>query len=281
MTSPLTPPQPRIRGGRDLPVAIAVAVLLVAVVVAALVVDKAFFAVVVVVAVLLALHELTTALAVAGAKVPVVPVYAGAVGTLAATYAGGTRAMVAGLAFTVLATMAWRLPGGTQGYLRDTSAGVLCAVYLPFMAGFVLLMLQPADGTWRVVTFIAVVAASDTGGYAVGAVLGRHPMAPQVSPKKSWEGFAGSLAASVAVGYPLVAYVLVGPWAAGVLLGAVTAVTATVGDLLESLVKRDVGIKDMSGLLPGHGGLLDRLDSLVGTVAAAWLILEVLVPVAR
>jgi phosphatidate cytidylyltransferase len=142
-------------------------------------------------------------------------------------------------------------------------------------------MLQPADGAWRVLTFIVVVAASDTGGYAVGATLGRHPMAASISPKKSWEGFAGSLAASTAAAVLLVVYALDGPWTAGLVLGAVAAVTATIGDLLESLIKRDLRIKDMSALLPGHGGLLDRLDSLIATVAPAWLLLEVLVPVAR
>jgi phosphatidate cytidylyltransferase len=256
-------------------------VLLVAVVAAALVVDKRFFLGVVVVAMLVAVVEMTAALGSNGTKVPFVPVAAAGVGIPIATYAAGTDGMVLGLALTVLAAMAWRLPGGVDDYLRDASAGVLCAVYLPFMAGFAVLMLLPADGAWRVLTFIVVVAASDTGGYAAGATLGRHPMAPRISPKKSWEGFAGSLAASVAAAWLLVVYALDGPWTAGLLLGAVTAVTATVGDLLESLIKRDLRIKDMSTLLPGHGGLLDRLDSLIATVAPAWLILEVLVPVAR
>jgi phosphatidate cytidylyltransferase len=136
-------------------------------VVAALVVSKLFFVGVVVVAILLAVHELTTALAVNGTSVPVLPLYLGTVAIVVAAYFGGPDAMVLALAFTVIATMAWRLPGGAEGYLRDASAGALCAVYLPFMAGFALLLLQPDDGAWRVVTFIAVVAASDTGGYAV------------------------------------------------------------------------------------------------------------------
>jgi phosphatidate cytidylyltransferase len=258
-----------------------VGVALVAVVAAALVIDKRFFLGVVVLAMLVAVVEMTAALSSGDAKVPVVPVAAAAFGIPIATYTAGTDAMVLALAITVLATMAWRLPGGADGYVRDASAGVLCAVYLPFMAGFAVLMLQPADGAWRVLTFIVVVAASDTGGYAVGATLGRHPMAASISPKKSWEGFAGSLAASTAVAVLLVVYALDGPWTAGLVLGAVAAVTATLGDLLESLIKRDLRIKDMSALLPGHGGLLDRLDSLIATVAPAWILLEVLVPVAR
>jgi phosphatidate cytidylyltransferase len=280
MTSPFSPTRPRTgRVGRDLPAAIAVGVALVCLVVGALVVSKLFFVGVVVLAILLAVHELTTALAVNGTSLPLVPLYLGTVAIVVAAYFGGPAAMVLALAFTVIATMAWRLPGGADGYLRDVSAGALCAVYLPFMAGFAVLLLQPQDGAWRVVTFIVVVAASDTGGYAVGAALGRHPMAPQISPKKSWEGFGGSLVASVTAGVLLVVYALSGPWAAGVVLGAATAVTATTGDLLESLIKRDLGIKDMSSLLPGHGGLLDRLDSLVATVAVAWLVLDLLVPV--
>ena len=105
---------------------------------------------------------------------------------------------------------------------------------------------------------------SDIGGYAAGVLFGKHPMAPSVSPKKSWEGFAGSVVACVVGGVALVVrWLLDGPWWAGVVLGAVAAVGATLGDLCESMIKRDLGIKDMGSILPGHGGLMDRLDSLL------------------
>jgi len=279
MTSPFSPTRPRPgRVGRDLPAAIAVGVALVCLVVAALVVSKLFFVGVVVVAILLAVHELTTALAVNGTSVPVLPLYLGTVAIVVAAYFGGPDAMVLALAFTVIATMAWRLPGGAEGYLRDASAGALCAVYLPFMAGFALLLLQPDDGAWRVVTFIAVVAASDTGGYAVGAAVGRHPMAPTISPKKSWEGFAGSMLFGVAAGTLMAMFVLDVPFWVGIIIGATLVAVGTAGDLIESLIKRDIGIKDMSSFLPGHGGVMDRLDSLLVGAPVAWLIMYIFVP---
>ena len=124
--------------------------------------------------------------------------------------------------------------------------------------------------------FIAVTAASDIGGYAAGVLFGKHPMAPVISPKKSWEGFAGSAVACVVVGYLLVVHLLDGDWWVGVILGVIAVVMATLGDLCESVMKRDLGIKDMSQVIPGHGGLMDRLDSLLATAAPIWLVLHYL-----
>ncbi len=152
-------------------------------------------------------------------------------------------------------------------------------MYLPFLAGFVVLLIRPEDGVWRVLTFILVTIASDIGGYAAGVTLGRHPMAPVISPKKSWEGFVGSAVSCMVVGWLTVTYLLDGQWWVGVVLGAVAVVSATLGDLCESVIKRDLGIKDMSQIIPGHGGLMDRLDSLLATVAPTWLLLYYLVDV--
>ncbi len=142
------------------------------------------------------------------------------------------------------------------------------------------LLLAPDDGAWRLFTYIALTVASDIGGYAVGVLAGRHPMAPTISPKKSWEGFAGSVVFCMAVGVACVYFALHGPWWVGLLAGAAAAIGATTGDLIESTIKRDLGIKDMSNILPGHGGLMDRLDSLVITAPIIWAVLAVLVPVA-
>jgi phosphatidate cytidylyltransferase len=119
---------------------------------------------------------------------------------------------------------------------------------------------------------------SDVGGYAFGVVFGKHPMAPSVSPKKSWEGFAGSVLTCVVGGAIAVPLLVHGPWWGGAVLGACAAVAATVGDLTESTIKRDLGIKDMSTILPGHGGAMDRLDSLLLVAPIAWALLQVLVP---
>ncbi|MGH9251934.1 MAG: phosphatidate cytidylyltransferase, partial [Acidimicrobiales bacterium] len=212
-------------------------------------------------------------------QVPIVPVLLGSVLMLVGAYVGGYQTLVVALGLTVVAVLVWRLGEQGPGYVRDATAGVFAAVYVPFLAGFAMLLLRPDDGPWRVLTCILVVAASDTGGYVAGVLAGRHPMAPTVSPKKSWEGFAGSVVGCVGVGVLAVVVLLDGRWWAGAVLGAAAVVTATLGDLGESMIKRDLGIKDMSELLPGHGGIMDRLDSLLPTAPIAWLILTALVPV--
>jgi phosphatidate cytidylyltransferase len=141
----------------------------------------------------------------------------------------------------------------------------------------VVLLLAEDRGALGVVTFIIVTIASDIGGYAVGVLFGKHPMAPVISPKKSWEGFAGSAVSCLVAGWATVVYLLDGDWWVGLLLGAIAVVMATLGDLCESVIKRDLGIKDMSSIVPGHGGLMDRLDSLLATAAPAWLLLHYLV----
>ena len=265
------------RAGRDLPAAIAVGVGLVLLIAASLALYKHAFVAVVVVTMALGIDELRRALATSGIAMPAVPVQVGSLATLLAAYILGSDGMVVAVALTVLMTAMWRLRIGSQGYVRDVTAGVFTTIYVPSLAGFVLLMLRSGDGQWQVATFILVTIASDIGGYASGVLFGRHPMAPTISPKKSWEGFAGSAVACGVVGWLTVVYFLEGPWWAGVLLGAITVVTATLGDLTESVIKRDLGIKDMSHMLPGHGGLMDRLDSLLATVPFAWMVMHFIV----
>jgi phosphatidate cytidylyltransferase len=168
----------------------------------------------------------------------------------------------------------------------NATASVFTLVYVPFLGSFVALLLAEGgavhfdrwdEGVKGIVVFILVTIASDIGGYAAGVLFGKHPMAPVISPKKSWEGFAGSLLSCVAAGWALVTYFLEGDWWVGVALGLIAVVMATLGDLCESVIKRDLGIKDMSHVIPGHGGLMDRLDSLLATVAPIWLLLHYLV----
>jgi phosphatidate cytidylyltransferase len=161
---------------------------------------------------------------------------------------------------------------------RDLTASVLIAVYVPFLLAFGVLLVEPDDGVWRVLSALIAVVLSDTGGYAAGVFFGKRPMAPTISPKKSWEGFAGSLLAA-AIGSALVFFfALHAPFYWGLVYGTAIAAAAVTGDLAESMLKRDIGIKDMSRLLPGHGGLMDRLDSILFAVPTAYLLLSLLAP---
>ena len=154
---------------------------------------------------------------------------------------------------------------------------VLVVGWLPLLAGFAMLMLAADDGAQRVVVFVLLTVCSDVGGYVAGVLFGRHPLAPTVSPKKSWEGLGGSVVLCLVAGVASVTLMLGGTWWAGALVGLAAVFAATLGDLSESILKRDLGIKDMGTLVPGHGGVLDRLDSLLAVAPTTWLLLHLLV----
>ncbi|MGH3457030.1 phosphatidate cytidylyltransferase [Aeromicrobium sp.] len=267
------------RAGRNLPAAIGVGVGLVLVILGSLFFVKDAFVAVVVIALGVGLWELARAFAKAGIQIPFVPVLTGGTLMLVSGFYGGMETAAVAMALTVIATLVWRLSEGADGFVRDSSAGMFALSYLHLMGVFVMLMLAEDDGQWRIVAFILATIASDIGGYAAGVLFGKHPMAPTISPKKSWEGFTGSLVTGIAAGILVVTYALDGNWWVGILLGVAGVVMATLGDLSESLIKRDLGIKDMGDLLPGHGGLMDRLDSLIAVAPVAWVILHYLVPV--
>lgn len=262
------------RAGRDLGAAVAVGAGLVVVVLATLFTVKQLFLLVVAVAVVLAVRELAGVLKAVDLDVPLVPVAVGGAAMVPGAYYGGPEPLLVIAVATVLAVLVWRLAGGSVGYARDSSAGALATLYVPLLAAFAALMLRPADGPARVLTFIIVTICSDVGGYAIGVLMGRHPMAPTVSPNKSWEGAAGSLVVCVVGGWVSVTVLLGGAWWQGIIVGAAATVTATVGDLTESMIKRDAGVKDMGSLLPGHGGVMDRLDSLLPTAPVVYLLLS-------
>jgi phosphatidate cytidylyltransferase len=267
------------RAGRDLRAAIGVGVSLVAVIVASLLLWRPAFLAVLTAAILVAVVELTRALRAGRFNPPLVPLLIGVLVMEGLAWTRGPTGLVVGFLLTALAVVLWRLGHGPAGYLDDAASGVLVALYVPLLAGFAVLLLVPDDGAARVLAFIATVVASDVGGYAAGVMFGKHPMAPSISPKKSWEGMAGSVAACMLVATPFVVLALEGPWWGGLVFGAALAASATIGDLGESLIKRDLGIKDMGNLLPGHGGIMDRLDSLLPSAALAYLLLSVLAPV--
>ena len=266
------------RAGRNLPAALAVGLSLGALALLTLFTVKGTFLIYMGAVAGIALWELARALGTRGIRLPLIPVAVGGAAAVGLTYFYGERALAACLALTVVAILAWRLPGGAAGYLRDVTAGVFALAYVPLLACFVALMLAPADGPRRTVVFLILAICSDVGGYATGVLFGRHLMAPMISPKKTWEGFAGSLAACLLAGGLTMWLLLHGPVWQGILLGAAALAAATLGDLAESMIKRDLQIKDMGSVLPGHGGVLDRIDSLLITAPVVWLLLTVFLP---
>ena len=268
------------RAGRNLPTAIGVGVSLGLGVIASLVFRKEVFLGVVVVAACIGIWELRAGLAQGKINVPLVPSIVGAVTMITATFAGGGQALTVSFGLTCISVLLWRMVDGLQDAIRDIAGGIFVAAYVPLLASFSSLMLAAPDGAERIFVFMIVTISSDVGGYAVGVVAGRHPMAPSVSPKKSWEGAAGSAVACVIAGIATVTLILGGHWWVGALVGLAVVVSATVGDLTESTIKRDLGIKDMGSILPGHGGFMDRLDSLLFSAPVVWALLAVFVPVA-
>lgn len=267
------------RAGRDLPAAIAVGVVLGGAVIASLLISRHIFIVLVGLAIAGGTWELAGALRRgAGIRVAMLPLILGGQAMVWGAWPYERRGLVVAFVITVLACLVWRFRGGVTGYVRDVTASFFVAAYVPLMAGFATMLATPHDGAGRILTFLVTVVCSDIGGYAAGVLLGRHPMAPSISPKKSWEGFSGSVVAGVAGAIATVTLALDGQWWHGALLGVAVVVTATVGDLVESMIKRDLGIKDMGSLLPGHGGLMDRLDSLLPSAVVSWLLLSLLVP---
>jgi phosphatidate cytidylyltransferase len=267
------------KAGRNLGAAIGVGLGLGAVVLISLLTVRQVFIGVVAVAVAVSTIEFVGALRrSAGIQVALVPVLVGGQAMIWLSWPWGRPGVLASFVVTVLACLVWRFRGGSANYLRDAATSVFTAAYLPLFGAFATMLVEPHDGAGRVLCFLIVVVCSDTGGYAAGVFFGKHPMAPSISPKKSWEGFAGSMVAGIVGGALSLWLLLGGHWWLGVPFGAALVICATCGDLVESLIKRDLGIKDMGTMLPGHGGLMDRMDSLLPSAVASWLLLSAFVP---
>ncbi|MDX3072981.1 phosphatidate cytidylyltransferase [Streptomyces sp. MI02-7b] len=275
-------PQPAAPGGpakksagRNLRAAIGVGVGLGVVILASLFIVKAIFVGVVAAAVVVGLWELTSRLAERkGIRAPLIPLAVGGAAMVVAGYTRGAEGAWVAMALTALAVLVWRMTEPPEDYLRDVTAGVFAAFYVPFLATFVVMMLAAHDGPWRVFVFLLLTVVSDTGAYAVGWRFGTHKLAPRISPGKTREGLVGAVAFAMAAGALSMEYLIDGGhWWQGLLLGLAVAASATLGDLGESMIKRDLGIKDMGKLLPGHGGIMDRLDSLLPTAPVVWLLL--------
>ncbi len=209
------------------------------------------FAFIVGIAVLYGCYELAQALATAGIRVSLAPLLVGSAAMLIAAWERGPSGLVLGVLVTLAGVLVWRIADGALGYTRDVTASALVVLYLPTLAGFAILLAHPDDGAGRVIAFVATVVCSDTGGYATGVLFGKHPLAPIVSKAKTWEGFAGSVVACSVAGVLLMTLTFHEAWWKGLLFGLAIVVTATLGDLGESMIKRDLDVKDMGTLLPG------------------------------
>ncbi len=282
------PARPKRNAGRNLPAAIAVGGGLIALVMVTLAFFHWGFILLVAAMLSLGCWEVYRALQRIGMNAAIWPIILGTIAMIAGTFASARdlawmglpwhSALLMFLGATVLASMIVRMPKGHVGFVKDAAASLFIVGYIALLGSFTALILAGHNGAARMVTFLLCVVAVDTGGYVVGVLFGKHPLAPRISPKKTWEGSAGSLLFALATGVAMSVFVLGTPWYVGVVLGVVTVLFATAGDLIESTIKRDVGIKDMSSILPGHGGVMDRLDSMLVAAPAAWLVMFLMVP---
>ncbi len=277
------------RTGRDLIVAILIGVAIGVVVVASLIFVKWLFAFFALGAMVLAVFEFSRALQVSGRRVDVVPQLAAGVLLLASGFLAGLWLHWVATLVAVAFVIVWRLTAqlladdgrAYNEVLADVLVAAFVQLYVPFLTSVAMILLAEDGGEWWVLAFLILAVVADTGAYVSGLTFGRggrHPMAPRISPKKTWEGFAGACVAALAAGVVLAVFMLQLPWWTGLIFGAVVLATATVGDLGESMLKRDLGIKDMSSWLPGHGGVLDRLDSILPSATAALATYYLLAP---
>ncbi|MGP5316685.1 MULTISPECIES: phosphatidate cytidylyltransferase [Micrococcaceae] len=266
------------KAGRNLPAAIGVGVVLLGAVLVGLFFFPLAFVGIVAVFAVVGSWEVSRALAAAKTEVPLPPLAVAGVVLPFSAYLGGAEALGFAVAGSILLVLIWRIVEGAAGAFRSVVASTFVVLWVPFLASFAILLMQEQRGKILVSVVVLLVVANDTFGYLVGASMGKHPMAPKISPKKSWEGFAGSCAGAIIVGILCVVFLLDSPWWIGIPLALATVAAATAGDLAESMVKRELGIKDMSNLLPGHGGVMDRLDSVVFSIPIGYIISVLLLP---
>lgn len=264
------------KAGRNLKAATAVGVSLIAVLIVSLFVVDRLYPALVAVAIVLAVRELMAA-AVKGASQRLILIAQFAAIAIVCAAATGDLDVVLGVtAGSAVAILMARLFDGQEAYVHHVSRTIFVLFYAPLLASFSVLLWASENGAWKVLTFVLLTAGADLGGYFAGIFFGKHPMAPKISPKKTWEGLAGALILQAIVGAIIFPAVLDLKLIQGIAVGIVMTVTAVAGDLIESMIKRDLGIKDMGTLLPGHGGVMDRLDALLVNAFVAWVFFAII-----
>lgn len=271
------------RAGRNLPKAIFFGLVLGFALLFSLIVVKEVFMLFAGALVAFTVYELASALRFAGRDIPRIPLVITAIGMVPAAFYGGAGGLWWAFMGAVAVISLWRVVEGIRPSMRtggtslatDLAAGVFVLAYVPLLAGFAVVMTAQPGGEWWVLAYLIIVIAIDTGAYAAGVLFGKHPMAPKISPKKTWEGFAGSVVAATIAGVLLAIFMIGTTGWVGLILALALVGAATLGDLTESLIKRDLGIKDISTWLPGHGGFLDRLDSMLPSTVVAYLVFTI------
>ncbi len=262
------------KAGRKLLPSIVVGLSLLGLIWFSLSVYKELFLVVLTVAVILGIREIVRAFNLRSIEISFPSLSIAAVALLGAAWVGGIAGLAIATAISFPILLIRLLLNGPEGFVGKATATTFTLLYLPFLAGFLILLSTPSTGFQRVMTFVVLVGCNDTFGYIVGVLLGKHPLVPKISPKKTWEGLAGSVLFTIIGGCLAFHYIMNMHWWIGIIVGVMIVFTATCGDLIESAMKRDLSLKDMGTLLPGHGGMLDRLDSVVLSAPAMWLALE-------
>jgi len=262
------------KAGRKLVPSIVVGLSLLGLIWFSLSVYEVLFLVVLGTAVVLGIREIVRAFNSRSIAISFPSLSIAAVALLGAAWIDGIAGLAIATAISFPILLIRLLLNGPEGFVGKATATTFTLLYLPFLAGFLILLATPSNGFQRVMTFVVLVGCNDTFGYFVGVLFGKHPLVPTISPKKTWEGLAGSVVFTIVGGCLAFHYIMNMDWWIGIIVGLMIVFTATCGDLIESAMKRDLSLKDMGTLLPGHGGMLDRLDSVVLSAPAMWLALE-------
>ena len=264
------------RAGRKLLPSILVSLLLLAIIFTTINTEPLLFFGFIWVVIMIGVREIAHAYRKGGIELPDYVLMIAATVLLVATWSGETEGLAVSAGFTIPILMFTLLLISQKDFIKRSTSAVFITFYLAVLGGFILLLANHPDGALRILALVVLIACNDTFAYIAGVLFGKHKLAPSISPKKSWEGLIGGAIASIVGGSLIFHYLFEVNWIVGAAIGVMTVITATCGDLIESAIKRDLAIKDMSNLLPGHGGIMDRLDSALFTAPAVWFAFELI-----
>ncbi len=264
------------RAGRKLLPSILVSLLLLAIIFTTINTEPLLFFGFIWVVIMIGVREIAHAYRKGGIELPDYVLMIAATVLLVATWNGETEGLAVSTGLTIPILMFTLLLISQKDFIKRSTSAVFITFYLAVLGGFILLLANHPDGALRILALVILIACNDTFAYIAGVLLGKHKLAPSISPKKSWEGLIGGAIAAIVGGSLIFHYLFEVNWIVGAAIGVMTVITATCGDLIESAIKRDLAIKDMSNLLPGHGGIMDRLDSALFTAPAVWFAFELI-----